>query len=228
MFVISEEELKEWVISHLGVDPPDSAIRRVQVQLTAFVRSYFAPPRETLPIEFFNRESKQKVTVLGALSAKARRIYQQSIALTEGRFHYGNIMQYKRGGRTTQITFLWTRDAADLPGSVDHKISGLLCSKTVSLIDNSVFSETVDATILPISDLRAEVARDKKHQRMLWVGFDGKKFYRQKELKDGQHSIPMDGASEIVSFFLADEEIMCSTAEDSLVLVGPQRVAVIG
>lgn len=228
MFVISEQELKKWVMEHLGVDPPDSAIRRAQMQLTAFVHTYFAPPRETQPIELFNRESKQKITVLGALSAKARRIYQQSVALHDGRFHYGNTMQYERDGKAVQITFLWTRDAVDLPGSVDPKISDLLCSKTVRLIDSSVFSEPVDATILPVSDLRATISRDKKHQRMLWVGFDGKKFYRQREIKDGQHLIPMDGASEIVSFFLADEEIMCSTVKNSLVLVGPQRVAVVG
>jgi len=227
MFVISAEDLRAWVVKELGVDPPESAVRRAQVQLTVFTRSYFAPPRPTLPVDVLNQETSLKAKALGDLSWKARRLYQNSVRLPEGRFHYGKVFTYDREEAITRIILLWTKDAVELSDAKESKISGPLCSKTVELLDSSVFSDPTEATLLPVSDLRATIARDKKNQKMMWVGFDGKNFYRQKERGGDSKSIPMDGASEIVSFFQADKEIMCSTVGQRLVLVGPQRTAVV-
>jgi len=227
MFVIPAEDLKAWVKKELGVDPPDSAVGRLQVQLTAFTRSYFAPPAVSTSLDILYQDTAMKATALGEMSEKARRLYQKSEQLTGLRFHYGKALTYDREEGSATIILLWTENSVNLNDATESKILGPLCSKTVELFDTSVFTEDFETLLLSVSNLRETIARDKKLQKRMWVGFNGKCFYRQKEYDKDEHLIPMDGASELVSFFQADKEIMCSTVGHRLVLVGPQRAAVI-
>lgn len=227
MYLVTDEYLKEWIKENMGIDAPDSAVKRLKIQLTVFTQNYFAEPKADTSLKMLNQPTEVSATKLGDLSAKSRRLYQNSVPIPEGRFHFGKVFNYDREDVLTKIILLWTARAVSLNDAKESKISSPLCSKTVELLDSSIFSDDHEATSLPVSDLRAAIARDKKHQRMMWVGFDGKNFYRQKEYDKNAHVIPMDGASELVSFFQADKEIMCSTVGRRLVLVGPQRAAVI-
>jgi len=104
---------------------------------------------------------------------------------------------------------------------------GPMCAKTVEWLHNFIFVEGSDPILVSISDLKSMVRRDKRHQREMWIGFDAESFYRVRDEVITGPVIPMDGASELVSFFQSDKEVLCVLFGGCLALVGPQRTAVV-
>jgi hypothetical protein len=225
--VISALALKNWAKEHLQVDPSDETIIRLQEQLTFMAQSYLNSSTVPSLEEMFSRPSAQTADYAGAMSEKSRRIYTKVTAVDDDRFQFGNVMEYDRDIAETRIVFLWTKAAVNLKRSKPSKILGPICAKTVQDLHSSVFAKSPAHVLVSIADLKSTLNRDKRHQRMMWIGFDGKSFYRVQGAVVPQPGMPMDGASELVSFFWADKEVLCVISGDKLVLVGPQRVAVV-
>jgi hypothetical protein len=225
--VISALALKKWAKEHLQVEAPDGAIFRLQEQLTFMAHAYLSSSAVPGLKEMFERPSAQTADYAMAMSEKARRVYTNVTAVDDERFKFGNVKDYDRELAETRIVFLWTVSAVNLKRAKLSKILGPICAKTVQELHSSVFTENPAHVLVSIADLKSTLNRDKRHQRMMWIGFDGKSFYRVQGAVVPQPGMPMDGASELVSFFQADKEVLCVISAGKLVLVGPQRVAVV-
>ena len=225
--VVSALALKNWAKEYLQVDAPDEAILRLQEQLTFMAQSYLSSSAPLGLKEMFERPSAQTADYAMAMSEKARRVYTNVTAVDDDRFQFGNVRDYDREQAETRIVFLWTASAVNLKRAKLSKILGPICAKTVQELHSSVFAESPTHVLVSVADLKSTLNRDKRHQRMMWIDFDGKSFYRVQGAIVPPHGMPMDGASELVSFFQADKEVVCVISGSKLVLVGPQRVAVV-
>jgi len=225
--VVSASAIKKWANEHLLVDPPEEAIFRLQEQLTFMAQSYLS--REVKPDieEMFSRPTNTTVSSIMGMSEKARRIYKSSTSLNNEKFQFGKVMEYDRAEAESTITFLWTKESVNLKRAKPSKIMGPICAKTMEWLHNFIFVKGSDPILVSISDLKSMVRRDKRHQREMWIGFDGKNFYRVREEVIAGPVMPMDGASELVSFFQSDKEALCVLFGGCLVFVGPQRTAVV-
>lgn len=227
-FITSKESIIEWAEENLDYIPKDVVVRRLQAQLTSFARTFLGRSKGTGFRTMLNRPTKMTASHTKDITEKSRRLYRDPITIKQGAFHYGNVFTFVREEASTTVLLFWTEEAVNIDSQVEEsKIEAALCSKTVEFLSTSVFSEDLNPVQLSVASLRATIKRDKKDQRRMWVSFDGKKFYRAPSYEPDHPCLPMDAASDIVSFFQADGEILCATILGKLVLVGPQRAVVI-